>query len=123
VQGGGGSNPLAPTKFFDTEKSPDTGSEGFSFNDVHQFLHQLVLPLTFEIVWRSENLLDLFHDLGSSGAQVNTFSELFAHPQMAALDMVREIEDPALGKVTCVVARWQMDRMPKAKPLLYHEHP
>ena len=38
--------------------------------------------------WGSEEILELFKSLGSLGAQVNTFKELFAHPQMVALDMV-----------------------------------
>ena len=73
--------------------------------------------------WKSEDLLDLFHSLGSHGGQVNTFSELFAHPQMAALDMVREIEAPGVGKVMCVISPWMMEGVPKAKPLPYNERP
>ena len=72
--------------------------------------------------WKSEDLLELFHSLGAHGAQVNTFKELFAHPQMQALDMVRELDDSVLGKVTCVVAPWKMDGVPKPTPTPYREN-
>ena len=50
-------------------------------------IHVQAQPIWEEVFkkWKSEDLLDLFHSLGSHGGQVNTFSELFAHPQMAAL--------------------------------------
>ena len=69
----------------------------------------------------SDDLLELLHSLGANGAQVNTFKELFAHPQMEALGMVREMDDPTLGKLTSVVAPWRMDGIPKPKPVPYRE--
>ena len=72
--------------------------------------------------WKSEDLLNLYESMGPHGAQVNTFKELFAHPQMRALDMVRELDDPVLGKVTCVIAPWRMDGVAKASPFPYEEH-
>ena len=85
--------------------------------------HVQTQPIWEEVfkTWTSKDLLELFHKLGSHGGQVNTFKELFAHPQMAALDMVREIEDPSIGKVMCVISPWMMDGVRKAKPLPYNE--
>ena len=88
-------------------------------DDIH-ILAQPILEEGFQ-KWNSEDLLSLLHKLGSFGAPVNTYQELFAHPQMQALDMVREMDDPTLGKVTCVIPPWQMDGVPKAKPLPYNE--
>ena len=86
-------------------------------------LHVQAKPIWEESLktWKSEDLLERFHSLGANGAPVNTFKDLFAHPQMAALDMVKEMDDPTLGKVTCVVAPWRMDGIPKARPIPYQE--
>lgn len=78
--------------------------------------------------WKSEDLITLFESMGPQGgtggksnAKVNTFRELFAHPQMEAMGIVKELEDPALGKVACVVAPWKMDGVSKPSPVPYQE--
>ena len=58
---------------------------------------------------------------GKSNAKVNTFKELFAHPQIEAMGIVKELEDPVLGKVACVVAPWKMDGVSKPSPVPYQE--
>jgi crotonobetainyl-CoA:carnitine CoA-transferase CaiB-like acyl-CoA transferase len=69
--------------------------------------------------WSSSELLDILDKFGGFGAPVNTYQELFRHPQMGALDMVREINGRSLGKVKCVVAPWNIGEIPKPKPLRY----
>ena len=74
-------------------------------------IHVQAKPIWEEVFknWESEKLLELYESLGSHGAQINTFSELFGHPQMKALDMVREIDHPTFGKVNFVAAPWKME--------------
>ena len=76
--------------------------------------------------WKSEDLIDLFQSMGPQGggggksnAKVNTFRQLFAHPQMEAIDMVKEIDDQKLGKMAYVVAPWKIDGLPKPSPSSY----
>ena len=86
-------------------------------------LHVQAKPIWEEAFkkWKSEDLLNVYESMGPHGAQINSFKELFADPQMEALGMVREMDDPALGKVTAVVAPWRMDGIPKASPSPYKE--
>ena len=71
--------------------------------------------------WKSEELLDLLNSLGSNSSLVNSYEQLFAHPQMDAIGMVREMNHPTLGKVKCLMSPWKLDGVPKATPEPYVE--
>ena len=62
----------------------------------------------------SDDLLELIHNCGAIGSQINTYQQLLSHPQMKALAMVSEMEHPALGKIRCTIAPWRMDGVHKA---------
>ena len=69
----------------------------------------------------SDDLLELIHNCGAIGSQINTYQQLLSHPQMKALAMVSEMEHHALGKIRCTIAPWRMDGVHKATPFPYQE--
>ena len=83
--------------------------------------HVQAKPFWEEVLktWKSEDLLRLFESLGSHGGQINTFRHLFAHPQMEAINMIKEIDDQKLGKMAYVVAPWKIEGLPKPSPSSY----
>ena len=86
-------------------------------------IHVQAKPIWEEVskTWSSEDLLELFHSVGASGGQVNTLGEFFAHPQMEALDMIRDIEHPTAGPVRCMIAPWTFAGAGKTTPFPYRE--
>ena len=85
--------------------------------------HVQAKPFWEEVLktWKSEDLLRLFESLGSHGGQITTFRHLFAHPQMEAIDMIKEVDDQKLGKMAYVVAPWKIDGLPKPSPSPYRD--
>lgn len=71
--------------------------------------------------WKSEDLVSLLQKFGSTAAQVNNYEQLYAHPQMKALDMVREVEHPKLGKLKFMIPPYKMHGVPTSAPVPYIE--
>ena len=71
--------------------------------------------------WTAEDLVGLLKDFGSIGAITNTYSQLFSHPQMEALDMVTEQAVPKFGVIKFVGPPWQLFGVPRVTPRPYEE--
>ena len=71
--------------------------------------------------WTAEDLVGLLKDFGSIGAITNTYSQLFSHPQMEALDMVTEQAVPKFGVIKFIGPPWQLFGVPKVTPRPYEE--
>ena len=71
--------------------------------------------------WDAERLLELLNSLGSNSSLVNNYEQLLDHPQMEALGMIKEMSQPGLGKVKCLISPWKLDGVPKVPPEAYSE--
>ena len=70
---------------------------------------------------KAEDLIGLLKDFSSIGAITNTYSQLFAHPQLGALEMVSEYDLPRLGRSKFLGPPWKLFGVPKVTPLPYIE--
>lgn len=71
--------------------------------------------------WDAERLLELLNSLGSTSSLVNSYEQLLDHPQMKALGMIKEMSQPGLGKVKCLISPWKLDGVPTVPPEPYGE--
>ncbi|MBI2164832.1 MAG: CoA transferase, partial [Chloroflexi bacterium] len=69
--------------------------------------------------WQGEDLVALLGSFGSTAAVANTYSQLLSHPQMEALDIVKEADHPQQGKVKFIVAPWRLQGLPGVTPHPY----
>ena len=71
--------------------------------------------------WKAEDLLVLLNKLGSNSSLVNNYRQLFAHPQMEALGMIRESGLSKLGMVKFLGPPWKLRGVSPVAPRPYSE--
>ena len=69
--------------------------------------------------WKAEDLLAVLNKFGSDSNLVNSYKDLFAHPQMDALGMVGQMNDPKLGRVKVLLPPWKLRGLPTVDPRPY----
>ena len=70
---------------------------------------------------RAEDLMTLLNRFDSNSSLVNNYRQLFAHPQLKALDMVREVKCPGLGEQKFLTPPWKLHGVPTVFPEPYVE--
>ena len=69
--------------------------------------------------WKAEDLLEVLNRFGGSSTVVNNYQQLFSHPQMEALGMVREADHPKLGKIKFLGPPWKLRGVATVEPRPY----
>ena len=59
----------------------------------------------------SEEVTSLIQQAGGGATPVNNYEEVFAHPQIGALNLVREMEHPELGRVKALGSPWEFSNI------------
>lgn len=71
----------------------------------------------------SERILELLDKFGSVSGPINTYEELFGHPQFRALEMIAEMRDDTLRRgVNVVLAPWRLGGQSIRPPAPYVEN-
>ena len=69
--------------------------------------------------WKAEDLLEVLNRFGGSSTFVNNYQQLFSHPQMEALDMVREADHAKLGEIKFLGPPWKLRGVATVEPQPY----
>ena len=69
--------------------------------------------------WKAEELVSLLNNYNSSSAIIYDYGQLFSLPQMEALNMMKEVTTPNLGRVKCLVPPWKLQGLPTVTPQAY----
>lgn len=93
---------------------------GFGGGGISSFEAMPIWEKTFK-EWKAEDLLSILNSHGSNSSLVNDYKQLLAHPQMEAIGMVAEMDDPKLGKLKCLVSPWKLYGVPVVAPKPYIE--
>ncbi|MBI2165335.1 MAG: CoA transferase, partial [Chloroflexi bacterium] len=112
----------------------DLGAEGYMENPLFQHLPRDImgsggpgdLPLRAKSLWekafqrwKAEDVVALLQKYRSTSSLVNSYQELFSHPQTAALGMVKTAKSPGTGRVRFLGPPWKMDGLPSFTPEPY----
>jgi crotonobetainyl-CoA:carnitine CoA-transferase CaiB-like acyl-CoA transferase len=62
-------------------------------------------------------LIELFVSHGAFATLVNDYDSLFSDPQVQALDLVREVQHPVIGKYRTIGLTWEIEGAPRREPL------
>ena len=71
--------------------------------------------------WNARELVDLLNTFGSNSAVVNTYQDVLAHPQVAALGIFEEVTVPQLGTVRFLGSPWRLQGVEIVRPHPYAE--
>ena len=80
-------------------------------------------PVIVKPIWEqafsrftAEELGEIFRKYGGDAVLCNDYQQLVDHPQIQAIEIFRELDDPALGRVRFQRVPWGLDGVPEPEP-------